>query len=52
MKPGTTLTEKMQETMRPKSPAIQSSVSAGHSTTAVPGPAQLQNLHQKQKKGN
>ena len=30
MKPETTLTEKMQETMRPKSPANQSSVSAEH----------------------
>ena len=30
MKPRAVLTQKMQETMRPKSPAMQSSVSAGH----------------------
>ena len=30
MKPRATLTQKMQETMRPKSPAMQSSVSTGH----------------------
>ena len=30
MKPRATLTQKVKETMRPKSPAMQSSVSTGH----------------------